>query len=436
MFTLKWVKEKLGADVLEGDELIRVHRVITDSRSVQAGDLFIPLVGENFDGHDFLEDVSHQAVAVLSHKKEFHGSDVIQVEDTLHALQTLANQYRLKVDPIVIGITGSNGKTSTKDILDAVLAKRYKTHATKGNYNNHIGLPLTILTMPQETEVLILEMGMSDFGEIKVLSQIAQPNHAIITNIGESHIENLGSREGIAQAKLEVLSGLRGGLLVVDGDEALLTQSPYTGRVCSCGFLAGNDVKVEAVSVSLEGTYFEVNNEMFKTNLIGNHHAKNASYAITLAKHLNVAVSQIKRGLEHVRLTGMRFERVKARTGAEFINDAYNASPTSMRAAINIIKELDGYDRKVLVLGDMLELGNDLTTYYDFVKEAIDEKIDILYTYGETSIRLQTSQETSNHFKRKDQLIEALNLNTKEGDLVLFKASRGMKLEEVIDQLL
>ena len=436
MFTLKWVKEIFNNKVLDGDEKIEIKGVVTDSRDVQEGDLFIPLVGENFDAHDFLSDVSERATAMLSHKEISHDSRTVQVDDTLTALQILANKFRLKINPIVIGITGSNGKTSTKDMLESVLKQSYQTHATKGNFNNHIGLPLTILTMPETTEVLILEMGMSHFGEIKRLSQIAKPDHAIITNIGESHIENLGSREGIAQAKLEVLKGLQKGLLVIDGDEELFDHVFYEGQIRSCGFSRKSDVTIEHVHVTLEGTRFECDQEMFKTNLVGNHHAKNASYAITLAKHLKLPLDSIKRGLEQVELSEMRFERHKAYTKAELINDAYNASPTSMRAAIEIVKELEGYQRKVLVLGDMLELGSNLSVYYDFVKEVIDDKIDLLYTYGETSSKLHTNKINEQHFKCKKGLIEALKTNTKEGDLVLFKASRGMKLEEVINELL
>src|SRR5690625_3399660 len=224
LFTMKELALKFSNYHGELDFSLPIETVCTDSRVKMNNSLFIPIIGDNFDGHDFIQQAIHNGAIAAFWDKEIDLPSsiptyfpIFYVSDTTIALQELASFYRDKVDPIVIGITGSNGKTTTKDIVASVMSTTYETHYTKGNLNNHIGLPLTILSMSRATEVLVLEMGMNDFGEIDLLSKIAKPDYAIITNIGESHIEFLGTREGITQAKLEVLNGMKNnGMLIID----------------------------------------------------------------------------------------------------------------------------------------------------------------------------------------------------------------------------
>src|SRR5699024_9929022 len=275
------------------------------------------------------------------------------VKDTTNGLQQLAKEYRDKVNPIVVGITGSNGKTTTKDLVKAVVQTTKKTHATEGNFNNHIGLPLTILQMKKDTEVLVLEMGMNHFGEIDVLTKIAQPNYAIITNIGESHIEHLGSRSGISRAKLEIKNGLQSdGYLLVDGDEALLHHLREEKYVITCGFNQINDVRINKVYLHAQTTTFEVNGQKYTIPLLGKHHAKNAAFAVEVASFLQIDHKKVQQGFDSFTHSNMRFEWLEGKNNVSIINDAYNASPTSMKAAIEVVKQIEGYSHKGLVLGD------------------------------------------------------------------------------------
>lgn len=427
-----------------------INEVTTDSRKKTKQSLFIPLIGDKFDGHLFLEQAIKQGAAatIWDKKKELpahvpNDFPVFFVEDTLKALQRLASAYRYKVNPTVIGITGSNGKTTTKDIVKSILSSKFKTHATEGNLNNHIGVPLTILSMKQETEMLVLEMGMNDFNEIDVLSRLAEPDYAIITNIGESHIEYLGSREGIAKAKLEITHGLKqNGSLIIDGDEELLTHIESRHNIIKCGFNSLNDVLIDKVKVEPTQTVFHLSDGMnYVIPLLGRHHAKNASFAIALGKKLGIPEKEIKKALQTAALTAMRFEMSEGKNGVAIINDAYNASPTSMKAAIKVVKEMPGFKNKVLVLGDIFELGQKSLDMHKSIAEEIERPITALLTYGndikQANTRLQEiNPGIDNHyFKSTEDLIKALEPYLNQDSIILFKASRGMAFETLIDQI-
>ncbi|MCP8616606.1 UDP-N-acetylmuramoyl-tripeptide--D-alanyl-D-alanine ligase [Salirhabdus salicampi] len=425
-----------------------IQEIYIDSRQrVQAG-LFIPIIGEKFNGHHFIKEVvENGAVAALWQKDEdipsFLPDDfpLFFVDDTTSALQSLATHYRDEVNPIVIGVTGSNGKTTTKDLFATVFREKYKTYSTKGNFNNHIGLPLTILQMQRDTECLILEMGMNHFGEIERLTKIAKPNVAVITNIGESHIEHLGSREGIAQAKSEIAKGLhRDGLLIVDGDEPLLKPIIQKYHSITVGFEAGNDYRIHDVHVLGEQTDFTVNGLTFSISLLGKHHAKNSSFVIAAAQQYGIIYEKIKKALEHVEMTGMRFEQIRLNSGTTLINDAYNASPTSMIASIDVVKEMNA-QRKIVVLGDMFELGEHTKELHKSVAPYITDPITSLYTIGEASKEIGKWLEENEvnipvySFTEKDELEKALRKELIDNTIILFKASRGMKLESIIQRL-
>src|SRR5690625_1993670 len=402
----------------QSTEQIYIEEVTTDSRNTTSNGLFIPIVGERFDGHTFIEEaVKNGAVAALW-QKDRPIPDTVQtsctffsVDDTLVALQQLAHAYRKDVNPIVIAITGSNGKTTTKDLTKAVLQTTYKTHATRGNLNNDIGLPLTLLQMPRDTEVVVVEMGMNDFGEIRLLTNIAQPHYAIVTNIGESHIEHLGSREGIRDAKLEIVASLdEDGLLIIDGDEPLLTESANFRHVRSCSFTSG-DLVIENVQIDGKTTTFTIDDTTYTIPLLGKHHAKNASFAILVAKQLKIDDAVIKRGLMDVEHSTMRFEMIDGKNNVTIINDAYNASPTSMRAAIEVVKQLTDFQYKGLVLADVLELGTFAAPLHRTIGEKIDHSIDFVFTRSEEAevicevVKKREPEIVCRHFTSKDELI-------------------------------
>ncbi|HLR62209.1 MAG TPA: UDP-N-acetylmuramoyl-tripeptide--D-alanyl-D-alanine ligase [Lentibacillus sp.] len=451
LFTTEWLASVFADYKGAAMDGIEIAEVATDSRKKLNKSLFIPLAGENFDGHKYMKDAFDQGAAAALWDKEkdlpeFLPADfpVFFVEDTLTAMQELAKAYREKVGPVVIGVTGSNGKTTTKDIIASVVASSFKTHHTEGNLNNQIGVPLTILSMLPETEVLVTEMGMNHFGEIETLTKIANPDFAVITNIGESHIEYLGSREGIARAKLEIIKGMtKDGYLLIDGDEPLLGQVHQRNNVIKCGFDTGNDVTIKNINISQQSTQFELSDgENYTIPLVGSHHALNASFAITIGELLKITKDNVKQALTGMELTSMRFELMDGKNGSSIINDAYNASPTSMKASINAVKHLGGFRQKVLVLGDVFELGQNSKPLHRSVADSIDESMTAVLTFGEdadeisSAVHKQHPEIDSRHFTSKETLIGTLNTYISEGTLILFKASRGMQFESFVKQVI
>lgn len=441
---------------LQGDAEAVWHGVVIDSRKVYEGCLFIPIIGERADGHDFVANVLSAGAAVSFWQRD-HGAppagNIILVEDTLQALQKLSRSYLDQTQPRVIGITGSNGKTTTKDMVEALLKQAYRVHKTQGNFNSHIGLPLTILDMPVNTEVLILEMGMRARGEIELLSNIARPHAVIITNIGESHLEQLGTREEIARAKLEIVSGLQaGGLLIYNGDEPLLHQvlaEPELKQrdmaTLTFGVEQQNDLHVTGVMAQGRTTIFTTNDlpdEAWTLPLPGLHNVTNALSAMAVARYFHVTDEQIRIGLSQLQLSGMRIEQLDGRQGSTLLNDAYNASPSSMRAALDVLSSMKSHSRRIAVLGDMLELGSEEQTYHEQMGVYAAEHADLLFTYGERGRFIaagalrQMPSELVYSYTSKPELIQALLETVQQGDVVLVKASRGMRLEEVIQALM
>ncbi|MCD8830184.1 UDP-N-acetylmuramoyl-tripeptide--D-alanyl-D-alanine ligase [Staphylococcus gallinarum] len=426
-----------------------IRGVSIDSRVINEQNLFIPFKGEHVDGHKFVPQALKDGAGAAFYQKgvPLDNNDVdgpiIWVEDTLVALQQLAKAYLDFVNPKVIAVTGSNGKTTTKDMIESVLKPQFKVKKTQGNYNNEIGLPLTILELDIDTEISILEMGMSGFHEIESLSLLATPDIAIITNIGESHMQDLGSREGIAQAKSEIAIGLEsGGLFIYDGDEPLLV--PHVKTLTDCEQISigkGNDNKLtcQIKEVTDSGITFEINgSESYELPILGEHNMKNASIAIAVGKHLNLSYDQIYNNLKAVQLTGMRMEQHHLTDGTLLINDAYNASPTSMKAAIDTLSGMDG--RKILVLADVLELGADSKLMHEAVGQYLGDKgITALFTFGTEANYIHDSGkgfvQEAQHFDDKQALINELKAYKEPADKILVKGSRGMKLEEVVEAL-
>ena len=429
---------------------LEIREIIKDSRVMSNHGLYVPIAGDRFDGHQFIEGAVENGAVATFWQKDIplppnlpSSLLVLFVEDTVKALQELAAAYRREVNPTVIGITGSNGKTTTKDLAKAVMETTFKTHATKGNFNNHIGVPLTILSMDRATEVLILEMGMNHFGEIELLSGLGQPDNAIITNIDGQHIENLGSRAGIAKAKLEIVSGMKPeGMLIIDGDEPLLTDAAIPVQKKRIGFSEENEVVIRNVVVEESVTNFEIEKESYQIPLLGKHHAKNAAYIIELAYRMGITPDAIRKAFGHLEMTKMRFEKHTGKNGITVINDAYNASPASMKAAIQVVEEMKGYQHKILVLGDILELGDYAEEFHRGIAEIIHSEITAVYTYGQNSfyihdeVKRKLPELTAVHLADKSELIDHVEKYLEPKNLFLLKASRGMAFETFLEQLI
>ncbi|MGG1688362.1 UDP-N-acetylmuramoyl-tripeptide--D-alanyl-D-alanine ligase [Pseudalkalibacillus sp. NRS-1564] len=424
--------------------------VATDTRKDCTNKLFIPIVGEVFDGHRFIDAaIANGATGTLWDKNKPFPQDLVgkinvyEVDDTTVGFQELAKQVLREQNPYVIGVTGSNGKTTAKDMLEAVLSPKYKTYKTQGNLNNHWGLPMTVLAMPEETDVLILEMGMSGAGEISLLTQIATPDVAIITNIGESHLLQLGSRENIAKAKMEIAEGLKSnGHLVIDGDEPLL--APLQKNAISCGYDETNDLQVDQVVKLDNGYSFTLLNEKepFEIALLGKHNIKNALYSIAAGRKLGMTDDQIRKALSSLTLTGMRLEKFRSSTGALIINDAYNASPTSMKAAVETLAELEGFHKKIAILGDMYELGDREESLHRNIATAIQPSITEVITVGEKAkwiydgiVEDEAQQVPAVSFDNKEDAASYLSGQLDDKTAVLLKASRGLGLETIVKAL-
>lgn len=438
------------------NDIITISGVSTDSRNITNGDLFVPLIGERFDGHVYINIVQNNgAVAALWQKDRAIPDGVtiplIMVDDTLEALQELAQNYREKINPIVIGVTGSNGKTTTKDLISSIIGTEYRVHKTKGNLNNHIGLPLTLLAMPEDTEVVVVEMGMSNLGEIKVLSAIAQPDVAVITNIGESHIEFLKSRENIAKAKLEIIEGLKeNGRLVLLGDEPLLRNSVElknkANNIIWVGKNEDNDLYLKEINMDENNNtqFIDSEGESYKLPLMGTHNVINSMIAIQVGKLLNISKENLRKGLLNLQITGMRLERMTAKNGALILNDVYNASPTSMKASLELLASFNGYVKKMAIIGDMLELGDMSKHYHEEIgKLCAQLGIDLLITTGVNGklMAIQAINEGMNgenvyNINGIENIARFTFQLSDSNTVILIKASRGVHLETVVEMLI
>lgn len=457
--TLLQIADMLGSEVrgVSAGGTVNIAGISTDTRTKPSGSLFVPIIGENFDGHTYAEEAYQKgAAAVLwqaDHGDAPDGVPHIQVADTLAALQQLAKAYRKQLPVRIIGITGSNGKTTTKDLVAAVLGSTYQVHKTKGNFNNHIGLPLTLLQLEETTEFAVLEMGMSGRGEIELLSNLAEPDAAIITMIGESHMLQLGSREEIARAKVEIVSGMpSGSLLVYNGDEPLIEMAlgerslPEGFRRLRFGHSEGLAKFPTGIRMDADGAHFQINSPGYPElyiPLLGTHNVINALAAIAIGEAFGVQPEAIAAGLRSLQMTSMRIEKLTAASGLTVLNDAYNASPASMRAAILLTEQLGGFGRKFLVLGDMLELGEHEEQFHREIGAMLaPERVDYVFTFGrlgrfiaEEAAR-RFPKERVRAFEDKELLASELALVAQPEDIVLVKGSRGMRLEQVVNALL
>ena len=425
-----------------------INRVSIDSRDIDENTLFFAIKGERFDGHDFIKDVAEKGVgAIVSHKAVECSAPVILVEDTKQAFLDFASYYRMSMpNLLVVGLTGSVGKTTTKEMTACVLGQKNKTLKTEGNLNNEIGMPRTLFRLDESYGSAVIEMGMDNAGQISALSKSCKPNCAIITNVGVSHIENLGSRDGILKAKLEILDGLKkGSPLFLNGDnDKLSTVKTEDYKVIFFGIENKNcDVLAEDIKeIGLSTEFIAVKGNIkqkITIPTVGIHNVYDALSAFAVGLEYGISPEDIAEGLKNYEPSGMR-QRIKEANGITVIEDCYNASPDSQKAGLNSLLKI-AKGRKIAVLGDMLELGSYSETAHRNVGEyAAECQIDMLYTYGKESEFMAGSAKKAGlkavfSFTDKSELTKALANELENGDTVLFKASRGMKLEEIFQEL-
>ena len=418
-----------------------------DSRKIEKDQLFVALQGER-DGHDFIpKALGNGAAAVLCTHADGDFPAIV-VEDTRLALGDIARGERQRLGMKVVGITGSVGKSTTKEMVSAVLNSTYKVSKTPANHNNDIGMPMAILAMPEDTEVAVLEMGMNHFREIAYLTAIGKPDLAVIINIGTMHIEHLGSMEGILKAKLEILEGMPAdGTIILNGDDTLLwnQREELKGRVQYFGVqnpeadVTGTDVNQRADILSLTANAAGKKIPVAMA-LEGEHYVLDALAAVTVGMQMDITPENIAKSLSAFRNMEGRQE-IYEKNGFTIISDCYNAGPESMTAALSVLGNRAG--RRVAVLGDMLELGKCTDAEHYKIGRVAAEKADVLLAYGDHSLRLLygaitggMSQDKARAFTDKQKLVQALKQMAKPGDVLLFKGSRGMRMEEVLEKFL
>ena len=448
----------INGKIIIGNADEKLENFSKDTRIINKDDVYIAIKGGSFDGNKFWREALEKgakAVIVqdIDFNKEdlssFEGKTIIEVDDTLEALYKMAEYKRSLYNIPVIGVTGSVGKTSTKDIIASVVSQKYKTLKTQGNNNNNIGLPFTILRLKDE-EAAVIEMGMNHFKEISLLTRIAKPTISVITNIGTSHIGNLGSRENILKAKLEILEGMEKPLLVINNDNDLLHKyydenkekiEMYTYGIENNSNIMAQNIVSEENSSTFEST---VNCEKIQITVPvgGNHFVLNSLCACKIGELLNIDNSKIKQGIEKFELTNKRMDIHKLENGITVINDAYNASYESMTASLKYFGNLKG-NRKIAVLGDMFELGEFAEELHKKVGEEVAKnEIDMLFCAGknakyiyETAIEKGFNKENAYYFKDRDELLKDLKTKISSGDILILKASNGMKFYELVDKI-
>ena len=460
---IKEIIKATKGKLIIGNEEANVNEFCKDTRIIRSGDTYIGIKGENFDGNTLWKQAFEKGATTVilegidlenENLEQYKDKNIIKVEDTIQAISDIATYKRelYGKDFPVVGVTGSVGKTSTKDIIANVVSQKYKTLKTQGNNNNNIGLPFTMFRL-QDHESAVIEMGMNHLGEISKLTKIAKPTISVITNVGTSHIGNLGSRENILKAKLEILDGMDKKVLVINNDNDLLHKYYIENKenedieIYTYGIENESDVMAEDVILNENDSEFICNlrGEKFKVKVPvgGIHFVYNALCAATVGNILGLDIKQIIHGIETFELTKKRMDITELKNGVTIINDSYNASFESMQASL---KYLDGLNcnRKIAVLGDMFELGEYSKVLHEKVGiEVVKNDIDILICSGENSKYIVESAKNAGmsnnkiyYFEDKNEIKKFIKQNWKKGDAILFKASNGMKFFEIVESLL
>jgi UDP-N-acetylmuramoyl-tripeptide--D-alanyl-D-alanine ligase len=442
--------EKMVDGKLTKDDYIdlEIKGISIDTRTIEKGQLFIPIVGENTDGHKYIQAAVDKGAGASLWNEDVPLPEIdfpfILVKDTTKALQDLASNYNKQVGAKVIGITGSNGKTSTKDIIASILETKYNTHKTSGNYNNEYGLPLTLLSMNEDTEMAVLEMGMSALGDIKLLCEIGLPDIGVITNSTDVHINDLGSVENILKAKMEIAQGVKNeGILVHLGDSPPLKKAVEelnrNIEKISFGEKPSNDYITEYLGSDNEGIKFKVKDNELYLPMLGRHNIYNGAAAFVVAEYLGFSTNEIREAILNVDSTGLRNELVK---GENFhvLNDAYKSNPTSLRFALETLYDLEGYKQKIVVLGDMFGTGEDeVENHLQIGKEIDPNQVDLIFTLGELGENFAKGAEKNFSkdriytYRNLKELGKSLKPLIKKDALILIKGSRILEMERILD---
>jgi UDP-N-acetylmuramoyl-tripeptide--D-alanyl-D-alanine ligase len=431
-----------------------IKGISIDSRIIQPGEVYWSLKGENYDGHNFVIDAFKKgAVAAVISKemaKKFSGlhQTLVIVDDTLNALQEMAAKHRKKYPMTILAITGTNGKTTTKEMIAWILQKKFRVHKTKGNLNNYIGTPLTILQIKPEHEIVILELGTNHPGEIELLCQIAKPNAGLITNIGRSHVQYFSSLEGVAKEKLQLYKNIkRSGIVFLNFDDPLLHQFSYRyKKVWSYSMLSNKQVNVKGSLIELtnqgEGVWLLNDETKIKMEVPGLHNVKNALAASAVALYFGLGEEEIKSALETYTSYEKRMQIIKS-GNISIINDCYNANPDSFIPALDTLKHISKRQnrRKVVVMGDMLELGLESVSFHEeIIQKLLSFDIAGIFTLGNDSkiaadLLREKGVEHIYSFSNHNDLAIALKKFLKDNDIVLLKGSRGMQMEKVLSYI-
>lgn len=443
------VKEIIAATsgiLLSGDENFEIVGFSQDSRNVNDGMMYIPLIGERFDGHSFIDSAFENGASAIITDRDVNRNDrvIIKVKDTLKALQDMARYLRKYRNVKVVGITGSVGKTSTRDMIYSVVKQEYRTLKTEGNYNNNIGLPLTILRLKDE-EVMILEMGMNHLKEMEELSLIAHPNISAITNIGTAHIGELGNQENILKAKLEIVAGMENGsTLIINNDNDMLS-SVNIDKLDIVKVAIDNDGDLKAYDVVLKDdkSVFKLCylDKVYKVvvPVPGKHFVLNALIAIAVGIKLNISIDKCIQGINEFELTKKRMDVIELKNNITLIDGTYNASEDSMKSSLDVLATYS--KRKIAVLADMLELGEFSEQLHRNVgKHVFDKKIDLLVTVGKEAKYIAAGAKDAGmdniyYCNDNKEVVNYLRKNLCGNDVVLLKGSNGMKLKDVVTQL-
>lgn len=447
---LSQIAQLAGASLSSGDGTIVINKVSTDSRTIKLGELFVALRGENFEGHDFIEAAAKAGAAgalvdSVWADKVPNNFAILRTTDTLKAYQTLAANYRRSLTLKVLAITGSNGKTSTKDFAAAVLVRRFRVTKTEGNFNNHVGLPRTILEATSQDEVAVWEIGMNHPGEIAALSKIAMPDAAIITNIGVAHIEFMGSREAIASEKAALAE-----VVEPQGTVILNADDPFSERIAArtrakvvlAGTTAGT-VRAIEIRQSAEGSEFTIIEGAHRCRaqlpVAGSHMVQNALLAIAAGRAFGLSIEECAAGLAAAPLTKARLQ-IKEIGGVQFLDDSYNANPDSMKAALRTLVELDTEGKRIAVLGEMRELGSESERGHREIGETTATLgVDQLITIGDAAKLIAEAARSAGldnvlSARSTAEAARLLGEIAEPGDLVLIKGSRAARTEEVIEK--
>ena len=447
--SLAQIAKLAGGSISADDTSVIVSRISTDSRTLQPGDLFVPLRGENFDGHRFVEQAAERGAAGAMVEETWQGSTpkhfaLIRVPDTLAAYQNLAANYRRSLSLKVVAITGSNGKTSTKDFVAAILSRGFRVTKTDGNFNNHVGLPQTMLTATASDQIAVWEIGMNHPGEIATLAKLAAPDAAIITNIGVAHIEFMGSREAIAAEKGALADAVNaGGTVILNGDDAF--SESIAQRMRAKVILAGienGSIRAIDVSQSATGCEFTILEGAHRCRaqlpVPGIHMVQNAMLAVAAGRAFGLSLEECAAGLASTPLTKARLQ-IKEINGIQFIDDSYNANPDSMKAALRTLIELDADGRRIAVLGQMSELGEESERGHREVGEtAAALGIDELLAVGAMGTEIahaarKAGLEKSSAVESPEEAARRLHESAAPGDLILVKGSRAARMERVLE---